>query len=149
MNELFNHIKTWLVSKLRSEKAINRRMPPQVTSEQEAIAEYKDLLLKQEYKISELEGEIASLKIANSICEVRIEAYEAQQSNSILGDIQQLFANQTNKGIRKYGESVRADNLTQVEWCQHALEEHADSMVYLMALKKSLEESEANGFKTS
>ncbi|MGE7839586.1 hypothetical protein ACQKNX_02225 [Lysinibacillus sp. NPDC093712] len=149
---MFKHTKTWLAKKLdvkRTTQSINRRITPEETSEQEAIAEYKDLLLKQEYKICELEGEITSLKISNSICEVRIEAYEAQQSNSILVDIQQLFANQTNKGIRKYGESVRADNLTQVEWCQHALEEHADSMVYLMALKKSLEESESNGFKTS
>lgn len=146
---MLEQMKTWLVSKFGNKKSINRRLSSQVTTEGDAIAEYKAMLLNKEYKIAEMEGVIASLKIAKAVCEVRIEAYEAQQSNSILGDIQQLFVNQTNKGIRKYGESVRADNLTPDEWCQHALEEHADSMVYLMALKKSLEESEADGLETS
>ncbi|MGE8004362.1 hypothetical protein [Lysinibacillus sp. NPDC093216] len=146
---MLEQMKIWLVSKFGNKKSINRRLSSQVTTEGEAIADYKAMLLNREYKIAELEGEIACLKIAKAIGEVRIEAYEAQQSNAILIDIQQLFMNQTKKGIRKYGETVRAENLTPVEWCQHALEEHADSMVYLMALKKSLEESETNGLETS
>lgn len=96
---------------------------------------FRELIQSQTYLIVQLEANLA--------------AYEAQRSNSILAEIQQLFVDQTKKGIRKYGDSVRADNLTPVEWCQHALEEHADSMVYLMALKKSLEESEDSGLKTS
>ncbi|MEY9976563.1 hypothetical protein [Lysinibacillus sp. RC79] len=146
---MLEQMKTWLVSKFGNKKSINRRLSSLVTTEGDAIAEYKAMLLNKEYKIAELEGVIASLKIAKAVCEVRIEAYETQQSNGILGDIQQLFVKQTIKGIRKYGDSVRAENLTPIEWCQHALEEQADSMVYLMALKKSLEESEANGLETS
>jgi len=129
VNELLNHLKTWLVSKFGNKKSAT------TVAEQYASDYYRELTQSQTHLIVQLEAKIA--------------AYEAQQSNSILGDIQQLFVNQTNKGIRKYGETVRADNLTPVEWCQHALEEHADSMVYLMALKNSLEESEANGLETS
>ncbi|MFJ7647735.1 hypothetical protein ACIQ1H_09305 [Lysinibacillus sp. NPDC097279] len=126
---MFNHIKTWLVSKLGSEKSAA------TVAEQYAIEYYRGLIQSQTHLIVQLEAKIA--------------AYESQKSNSILAEVQALFVKQTEKGIRKYGDTVRADSLTQVEWCQHALEEHADSMVYLMALKKSLEESEANGFKTS
>lgn len=126
---MLNHLKTWLVSKLGSAKSATN------VAEQYSNEYYRDLIQSQTHLIVQLEAKIA--------------AYEAQQSNSILADVQALFVKQTEKGIRKYGDTVRADNLTQVEWCQHALEEHADSMVYLMALKKSLEESEVDGFKTS
>lgn len=126
---MLNHLKTWLASKLGSKKSATN------VAEQYANEYYRELIQSQTHLIVQLEAKIA--------------AYEAQKSNSILAEVQALFVKQTEKGIRKYGDTVRADNLTQVEWCQHALEEHADSMVYLMALKKSLEESEANGFKTS
>ncbi|MEB2279687.1 hypothetical protein LAV73_06690 [Lysinibacillus xylanilyticus] len=126
---MFEQMKTWLVSKFRNKKSAT------AVAEQYASDYYRELIQSQTHLIVQLEAKLA--------------AYEAQRSNSVLADIQQLFVNQTNKGIRKYGETVRADNLTPVEWCQHALEEHADSMVYLMALKKSLEESEADGLETS
>lgn len=126
---MFEQMKTWLGNKIPTKKSAT------TVAEQYASDYYRELTQSQTHLIVKLEAKLA--------------AYEAQQSNSILGDIQQLFVNQTNKGIRKYGETVRAENLTPVEWCQHALEEHADSMVYLMALKKSLEESEANGLETS
>ncbi|MGE7129181.1 hypothetical protein [Lysinibacillus xylanilyticus] len=132
---MLEQMKIWLASKFGNKKSINRRLSSQVTTEGEAITEYKAMLHIKEHQIADLIG--------------KLEAYEAQQSNDILVDIQQLFVKQTNKGIRKYGETVRAENLTPVEWCQHALEEQADSMVYLMALKKSLEESETDGLETS
>lgn len=126
---MFEKIKAWLGNKILTKKSAT------TVAEQYSSDYYRELTQSQTHLIVKLEAKLA--------------AYEAQQSNSILGDIQQLFIKQTNKGIRKYGESVRVDNLTAVEWCQHALEEHADSMVYLMALKKSLEESEADGLETS
>ena len=133
LEQMFEQIKKWLM------KMIDIKRPTiksaKTVAEQYTTDYYRELIKSQTHLIVQLEAKLA--------------AYEAQQSNSILGDIQQMFVNQTRKGIRKYGESVRAENLTQVEWCQHALEEHADSMVYLMALKKSLEESEANGLETS
>ncbi|MGE7946495.1 hypothetical protein [Lysinibacillus sp. NPDC093688] len=130
---MFEQIKKWLMKKLDIKSPVIKSAT--TAAEQYASDHYRDLTQSQTHLIVQLEAKLA--------------AYEAQQSNSVLADIQQLFVNQTNKGIRKYGETVRAENLTPVEWCQHALEEHADSMVYLMALKKSLEESGANGLETS
>lgn len=125
---MFNQLKVWLKKKLEIKT-------PTREEDQYTDNYFRELIQSQTHLIVQLEAKVA--------------AYEAQRSNNILSDIQQLFVNQTNKGIRKYGDSVRADNLTPVEWCQHALEEHADSMVYLMALKKSLVESESDGPKTS
>lgn len=125
---MLDQMKAWLKKKLEIKT-------PTEVEEQYTNDYFRELIQSQTHLIVQLEAKLA--------------AYEAQRSNDILSDIQQLFVTQTNKGIRKYGDSVRADNLTPVEWCQHALEEHADSMVYLMALKKSLEESESDGPETS
>jgi len=127
---LLNHLKTWLVSNLGNKKSATK------VAEQYANEYYRDLIQSQTHLIVQLEAKIA--------------AYEAQKSNNVHAEIHELFVKQTEKGLHKYSAGVvRAENLTSVEWCQHALEEYADSMVYLMALKKQLEESEANGFKTS
>lgn len=125
---MLDQLKAWLKKKLEIKT-------PAGEEEQYTNNYFRELIQSQTHLIVQLEAKVA--------------AYEAQRSNGILADIQQLFVDQTKKGIRKYGDTVRADNLTPVEWCQHALEEHADSMVYLMALKKSLEESEDSGLKTS
>lgn len=124
---MLEHMKNWLAEKLKPTTTINKRLATDVANEY-AISTYKELLHKQGHKIAELEAKVA--------------AYEAQRGNDVLADIQQLFVRQTEKGIRKYGETVKVENLSAVEWCQHALEECADNMVYLMALKKQLERGE-------
>ena len=126
---MLNQLKTWLADKLKAEQR-TQSITDSITIT-EFHKTYNPLLQHQERKIAELQA--------------RVDAFEAQQSNDILAGVQALFVKQTEKGIRKYGAAVKADNLTQVEWCQHALEEHADSMVYLMALKKQLEEVSENG----
>ncbi|UED81934.1 hypothetical protein FH508_0008570 [Lysinibacillus sp. CD3-6] len=121
---MFKHIKTWLAEKL-GKRTLNVEVDKTRT---EITVKYIRLFQQQEHKIAELEA--------------KVEAYEAQQGNGVLADIQQLFVKQTEKGIRKYGDTVKVDNLSAVEWCQHALEECADNMVYLSSLKKKLERGE-------
>ncbi len=96
---MLDQLKAWLKKKLEMNT-------PKREEEQYTRDYFRELIQSQTHLIVQLEAKVA--------------AYEAQQSNSILADIQQLFVNQTKKGIRKYGDSVRADNLTPVEWCQHA-----------------------------
>ncbi|MGE7092555.1 hypothetical protein ACQKII_14140 [Lysinibacillus sp. NPDC048646] len=128
---MLEQMKTWLSDKLKP----NTKQSATAVAEHYTTDYFRELIQSQTHQIVQLEAKVA--------------AFEAQQSNDILSEVQSIFMKQTEKGIRKYGETVRVNNLSQVEWCQHALEEHADSMVYLMALKKSLEESEANGLETS
>ncbi len=45
-------------------------------------------------------------------------------------------------GIKKYGVTVRENELTHVQWLQHAYEEALDHAVYL---KRAIEELNKNG----
>lgn len=42
-------------------------------------------------------------------------------------------------GLAKYGTTLDRQDLTEAEWCQHALEEMLDGAGYLLALKRRLE----------
>lgn len=58
--------------------------------------------------------------------------------NAILTQVLDVLITQTNKGVKKYGESVNPDSLETIEWLNHAIEEHADAIVYLTVLKTKL-----------
>lgn len=123
---MFENLKHWIIKKLGAVPA--HQTSATAVAEGYASSSYKELLYKQEHQIAALQA--------------KIDAYEAQQDNDVLADIHQLFVKQTEKGIRKYGETVKVENLSAVEWCQHALEECADNMVYMASLKKKLERGE-------
>lgn len=46
---------------------------------------------------------------------------------------------QTEKGLRKYGAILDDQDLTPLDLVQHAIEEAADSLLYLVAMKRRLE----------
>ncbi|MCT6924595.1 hypothetical protein [Metasolibacillus sp.] len=56
-------------------------------------------------------------------------------SNHVLSQVQELLINQTEKGIEKYGRTVRPSELSTAEWLDHASEEIIDLLVYLQVLK--------------
>lgn len=89
-------------------------------------------------KSRKLDTAIQEANAKTNELQARINAYEARQQNAIYRDIDKLINEQTVKGLQKYGEAVHADNLTSIEWLNHALEESADKMVYLTALKQTL-----------
>lgn len=86
------------------------------------LSYYKGLAEYQNKRITELEH--------------KIKALEAMQENEVLQEIQSILKAQTEKGIKKYGEAVRVDNLSTIEWIDHALQEQADNMIYLSTLKR-------------
>lgn len=59
-------------------------------------------------------------------------------NNEVLLKINLRFRKQVEKGLEKYGETVSPDNLTTIEWIDHAQEELMDAMVYLEVLKEKL-----------
>lgn len=95
------------------------------------LSYYKGLVEYQSKQIEELEQ--------------KVKALEAMQENEVLQDIHSIFVNQTEKGIKKYGDAVRVDNLSTLEWIDHALQEQADNMVYLTCLKQKLIKGEPDG----
>jgi len=60
--------------------------------------------------------------------------------NAILTQVLNVLVEQTEKGVKKYGESVNPDSLETIEWLDHAVQEHADAIVYLTCLKQKLVE---------
>ena len=63
--------------------------------------------------------------------------------DQILSAIQEKFEAQTSKGVEKYGQTVAGNDLTAVEWVDHAIEEAIDHIVYLECLKARLLQHES------
>lgn len=61
-------------------------------------------------------------------------------ANEILRNIQDKFETQTEKGIAKYGHTVRPETLYVIDWINHTQEELTDGIVYLECLKKVYEQ---------
>lgn len=61
-------------------------------------------------------------------------------ANEILRNIQDKFETQTEKGIAKYGHTVRPESLSILNWINHTQEELTDGIVYLECLKKVYEQ---------
>ena len=56
----------------------------------------------------------------------------------------QMITERQRMGIRKYGQTVAENPLSQRQWLQHALEEACDLAVYL---KRTIEELDAQQLK--
>ena len=62
--------------------------------------------------------------------------------NEILKAVQEKLNSQTEKGLKKYGETVNADSYTTVEWIDHLQEELIDALVYAEVIKRKLRGAE-------
>lgn len=81
-----------------------------------------------------IKEKIAQDKILSAIQ----EKFEAQTQGVERTAILEKFESQTLKGLKKYGQTVADNNLTAVEWIDHAVEELIDYVVYLECLKAKL-----------
>ncbi len=60
--------------------------------------------------------------------------------DSIVEEVRQDLLDRSEVGIKKYNTTLDRDDLTTVEWVQHALEEAMDLSLYLKRLYKDLSE---------
>ena len=58
--------------------------------------------------------------------------------DSIVNSVIHSFIQRSNVGLQKYGTTLDRDDLSVLEWIQHAQEEHMDAILYLEKLKKEL-----------
>jgi hypothetical protein len=56
--------------------------------------------------------------------------------DSIVRSIIQQFEERSEKGRKKYGTDLDRDDLSFLDWLQHAKEEHMDAILYLEKLKQ-------------
>jgi hypothetical protein len=56
-------------------------------------------------------------------------------SDSIVNSVIGAFIGRSNIGLQKYGTTLDRDDLSVLDWIQHAQEEHMDAILYLEKLK--------------
>lgn len=60
------------------------------------------------------------------------------QNNPILKSIQSKLISQTEKGLKKYGNSVNPSEYTTAQWVDHLQEELIDALVYAETIKSTV-----------
>jgi len=61
-------------------------------------------------------------------------------ADSIVNSVIGAFIGRSNVGLQKYGTTLDRDDLSVLDWIQHAQEEHMDAILYLEKLKTKLRE---------
>lgn len=56
--------------------------------------------------------------------------------DSVVFSVISQFVNRAKFGKEKYGVTLDRDDLSMLDWIQHAQEEHMDAILYLEKLKK-------------
>ena len=74
-------------------------------------------------------GDKSSQTVNNSYC-----------ADSIVNSVIGAFIGRSNVGLQKYGTTLDRDDLSILDWIQHAQEEHMDAILYLEKLKTKLRE---------
>jgi GR25 family glycosyltransferase involved in LPS biosynthesis len=60
-------------------------------------------------------------------------------ADSIVNNVISAFIGRSNVGLQKYGTTLDRDDLSVLDWIQHAQEEHMDAILYLEKLKTEIE----------
>jgi hypothetical protein len=63
------------------------------------------------------------------------EAIPPLTSDSIVNNVINSFVDRSNIGLQKYGTTLDREDLSLLDWIQHAQEEHMDAILYLEKLK--------------
>lgn len=64
---------------------------------------------------------------------------EMLKEDSIVNEVISKFKNRSEVGIKKYGVTLDREDLTTIQWIEHAIEEQMDNILYLTRIKKDLE----------
>lgn len=65
-------------------------------------------------------------------------------SDSIVNNVINAFIGRSNVGLQKYGTTLDRDDLSVLDWIQHAQEEHMDAILYLEKLKTDIKKGRTN-----
>ena len=67
-----------------------------------------------------------------------------QTTDSIVLSVVNQFLQRSAVGIQKYGTTLDRNDLSVLQWIQHAQEEHMDAILYLEKLKKIFSKEPVN-----
>ena len=68
--------------------------------------------------------------------ETESKIIDLSQTDSVVSSVVQSFLQRAEFGLKKYGKTMDRDDLTMLQWIQHAQEEHMDAILYLEKLKQ-------------
>jgi hypothetical protein len=72
---------------------------------------------------------------------IKIGENEPAEVDSVVTSILQGFVNRAVFGKQKYGTDLDREDLSILDWIQHAQEEHMDAILYLEKLKKEYQKN--------
>lgn len=62
--------------------------------------------------------------------------------DQIVNNVVEAFLSRSNEGLKKYGTTLSREDLSTLEWLQHAQEELMDAVLYIERLKKNFQKQE-------
>ena len=78
--------------------------------------------------------------------QIIVEELPSYTSDSIVNSVISSFISRSNFGLQKYGTTLDRNDLSPLDWIQHAQEEHMDAILYLEKLKTQIKETTFNKF---
>jgi GR25 family glycosyltransferase involved in LPS biosynthesis len=99
------------------------------SSQQDDKSSQQDDKSSQQDDKSSQQDDKSSQTVSNSYC-----------ADSIVNSVISAFIGRSNIGLQKYGTTLDRDDLSVLDWIQHAQEEHMDAILYLEKLKTKLRE---------
>ncbi len=70
--------------------------------------------------------------------EIKLAAQNAGKPDEVEEEVISAIRERRERGRRKYGTTMERDDLTPLQWAQHAQEEAMDFAIYLQRLKRHL-----------
>ena len=75
---------------------------------------------------------------ANQVGVLNVQRGKSYCADSIVNSVITAFIGRSNVGLQKYGTTLDRDDLSILDWIQHAQEEHMDAILYLEKLKTEI-----------
>ena len=92
-------------------------------------------VLQEPVQDPSIQDSVQDPSIQDSVLQVSGQSY---CQDSIVNNVISAFIGRSNLGLQKYGTTLDRDDLSVLDWIQHAQEEHMDAILYLEKLKKEL-----------
>ena len=65
-----------------------------------------------------------------------MDLIDLSKTDSVVSSVVKQFVSRAEVGLVKYGKTLDRNDLSFLEWIQHAQEEHMDAILYLEKLKQ-------------
>ena len=85
-----------------------------------------------------IQDSVQDSSVQDSVQDLIQDSKQSYCQDSIVNNVISAFIGRSNLGLQKYGTTLDRDDLSVLDWIQHAQEEHMDAILYLEKLKKEL-----------